>query len=100
MSSCSKRARGTVGNYYRLKHRMKMPKLLDAQIGYLIDSNRDVWGWCTTERNIVLERVIRLMAKTLRPAQKIDQSEFKDIEDELRDLWEELSAYQGFMEWG
>ena len=79
-----------------MKYRMPSPKLLDAQIGYLIDSNRQNWNWTLEERNVVLERCIRLMTKAMKPEKKIDKSEFANIEEDLRDLWKDVKLYEGF----
>ena len=86
---------GTIHSYYNMKYNSPMPKLLDAQIGFLIDVNTEVWGWTRTERNVVLERVIRMMTKQMRPQKKVTQDEFADIEEDLRNLWKEVEIYPG-----
>ena len=71
------------------------PKLVDQQVGHILDMHMLEWDITVVERNDILERTIRGLARKLAPPPKISQDDLGDTEQDLRDMWSDLKDFAG-----
>ena len=73
------------------------PKLVDQQVGHILDMHMTEWDITVAERNEILQRTIRNLARKLAPQPKISQDDLGDTEQDLRDMWTDLKDFNGAM---